>query len=119
MGGTPARRQQRQECEAALAALCTPYLGVAAAPHRVRGERIDKYLGEWCGFVEDPPVPPPTTAAERSLRHLLTSRKISGGTRSATGTATTMTLASLFGTWRAQGRNPLAEGPALLAAPQF
>ena len=37
-------------------------------------------------------------AAERSLRHLVTSRKISGGTRSGQGTDSKMTLASLFGT---------------------
>ena len=44
----------------------------------------------------------------RSLRHLVISRKVSGGTRSERGTESKMTLASLFGTWRAQGLNPLA-----------
>jgi transposase len=69
-------------------------------------------------FVEDPAVPPTNNAAERSLRHLVTCRKVSGGTRSAAGTTARMTLASLFGTWRAQGRNPLALCRQLLAAPQ-
>ena len=64
-------------------------------------------------------MPPTNNAAERSLRHLVTSRKISGGTRSAAGTATKMTLATLFGTWRLQGLNPLAECRALLANPQL
>jgi hypothetical protein len=36
--------------------------------------------------VADPAVPPENNAAERSLRHLVTSRKISGGTRSPQGT---------------------------------
>ena len=51
-------------------------------------------------------MPPTNNAAERSLRHLVTARKISGGTRSPAGTATKMTLASLFGTWRLQGARP-------------
>ena len=57
-------------------------------------------------------------AAERSLRPLVTSCKISGGTRSKRGTETKMTLASVFGTWRAQGLNPLAACRQLLASPQ-
>jgi transposase len=114
-----ARRQARQECEAALAALCAPYRGVADAPQRVLCERIDKHLGELFVFVEDPAVPATNNAAERSLRHLVTCRKISGGTRSPAGTATAMTLASLFGTWRAQGLDPLGQCRALLANPQL
>jgi transposase len=70
-------------------------------------------------FVEDPAVPPTNNAAERRLRHLVTSRKISGGTRSPAGTATKMILATLFGTWRLQGRNPLEECATLLASPQL
>jgi hypothetical protein len=49
----------------------------------------------------------------------VTSRKISGGTRSATGTATKMTLAALFSTWRLHGLDPLAQCRALLAHPQL
>ncbi len=58
-------------------------------------------------------------AAERSLRPLVVSRKISGGTRSTQGTETKMTLASIFGTWRAQGLNPLSACQQLLASPQL
>ena len=113
------RRQARQACEAALAVLCAPFLEVAEAPQRVLCERISKHLAELFVFVEEPAVPATNNAAERSLRHLVTSRKISGGTRSAAGTATKMTLATLFGTWRAQGRDPLAECRLLFAAPQL
>jgi hypothetical protein len=63
-------------------------------------------------------VPATNNAAERSPRHLVVARKISGGTRSSLGTATRMTLASLFGTWRAQGINPYRESLSLLASPQ-
>lgn len=112
------RRRQRQGYEAELGALCAPFLGDEQAPQRVLCERIIRHLAELFVFVEDPTVPPTNNAAERSLRHLVTSRKISGGTRSPAGTATKMTLATLFGTWRCQDRNPLEECRALLAAPQ-
>jgi len=62
-------------------------------------------------------VPPENNAAERSLRHLVTSRKISGGTRSQQGTNSKMALASLFGTWRARRLNPLLQCRQLLSSP--
>jgi N-acetylmuramic acid 6-phosphate (MurNAc-6-P) etherase len=82
-------------------------------------ERITKHLRELFVFVENPAVPATNNAAKRRLRHLVTCRKISGGTRSPAGTATKMTLATLFGTWRLHGRSPLEEGRALLASPQL
>ncbi len=51
-------------------------------------------------FVSHPETPPDNNAAERSLRHLVISRKISAGTPSGAGSGSKMTLASLFGTWR-------------------
>jgi hypothetical protein len=113
-----ARRRSRRACETALGALCAPFLGVETAPQRVLCERIVKHLSALFVFVEDPAVPATNNAAERSLRPLVTARKISGGTRSAAGTATAMTLASLFGTWRLQGQDPLAACRALLAQSQ-
>ena len=65
------------------------------------------------------PVPADNNAAERRLRHLVIRRKISGGTRWVQGTATAMALASLFGTWRAQGQNPFIACRQLLTAPQL
>jgi len=122
------RMAARRRCEVDLLAICAPYLttgppgGDAApappAPPVGLCRRIEKHLGELFVFVEDPAVPATNNAAERSLRHLVTCRKISGGTRSEHGTDTKMTLASLFGTWRALGLNPLAQCRALLAAPQ-
>lgn len=114
-----AARRQRQAYEAEVEALCAPFLGVADAPQRVLCARITKHLGELFVFVEELAVPPTNNAAERSLRHLVTCRKISGGTRSPAGTATKMTLASLFGTWRLQGLNPWDACRALLANPQL
>jgi hypothetical protein len=128
-----ARGRARQGLERALLTLCAPYLdpgSVAVADGEPRPpvpeepapavlcRRIERHLGELFVFVEEPGVPPTNNAAERALRPLVTSRKISGGTRSETGTGTKMTLASLFGTWRLQGRNPLEECRHLLASPQ-
>ena len=75
--------------------------------------------GELFVFVAQPEAPPDNNAAERSLRHLVVSRKISGGTRSNQGADTKMTLASIFGTWRAQDLNPLTACRQLLASPQI
>ncbi len=69
--------------------------------------------------MAEPAVPSDNNAAERSLRHLVISRKISGGTRSEQGTESKMTLASIFGTWPAQGLNPLAACRQLLVSPRL
>ena len=79
---------------------------------------VERHIKELFVFVAQPEVPPDNNAAERSLRPLVISRKISGGTRSERGTDTKMTLASLFGTWRAQGLNPLLACRELLVSPQ-
>ena len=67
--------------------------------------------------MAEPAAPADNNAAERSQRHLVISRKISGGTRSEQDTERKMTLASIFGTWRAQGLNPLAACRQLLVSP--
>jgi transposase len=113
-----ARRRAQQGFERELLAVCRPYLDDEAAPQRALCRRIERHLAELFVFVADPGVPSTNNAAERSLRHLVTSRKISGGTRGAGGTRTKTALATLFGTWRAHGLNPLHECRRLLAAPQ-
>ena len=68
--------------------------------------------------MAEPDVPADNNPAERSLRHLVISRKVSGYcTRSEQGTESKMALASIFGTWRAQGLNPLAACRQLLVSP--
>ena len=91
-------------------------------PSVVQGKlcrRIERFIKELFVFVAEPDVPSDNNPAERSLRHLVISRKISGGTRSEQGTESKMTLASIFGTWRAQGLNPLAACRQLLISPQL
>ena len=101
-----------------LLALCLPFL---EDPLAVRGKlcrRIERHIKELFVFVSHPEAPSDNNAAERSLRHLVISRKISGGTRSQPGSDSKMTLASLFGTWRAKGLNPFLECRRLLISPQ-
>jgi transposase len=110
------RRQHKRQAELEAGALCRPYLATAV-PQRVLCQRVIDYLPALFEFVLDPAIPSTNNAAERSLRHLVTARKISGGTRSEAGTTTKLTLATLFGTWRAEGRNPFLACQELLACP--
>ena len=96
--------------------LARPFLKDPLAVQAKLCRRMERFIKELFVFVSDPAVPSDNNAAERSLRHLVTSRKISGGTRSGQGTDSKMTLASLFGTWRARGLNPLLECRRLLAS---
>jgi transposase len=113
-----ARRAARWRFEQRALELCAPYAEEAGAAPRRLSARVVRHLKELFVFVGDPEVPATNNAAERSLRHLVVSRKISGGTRSALGTQTKMALASLFGTWRARGLNPLTACRQLLLSPQ-
>jgi hypothetical protein len=64
--------------EKRLLALCRPFLN---DPLAVQGKlcwRIERFIKGLLVFVADPAVPSENNAAERSLRHLVTSRKISG-----------------------------------------
>lgn len=62
-------------------------------------------------------MPTTNNAAERSLRHLVIARKVSGDTRYAQVTATPR-LQSLLGTWRLRESNPFTALVELLASPQ-
>ncbi len=97
--------------------LCRPYARDGTAVQAKLCRRMERHIKELFVFVARPEVPADNNAAERGLRHLVTSRKISGGTRSAKGSQTKMILASLFGTWRLRGLNPFVECRNLLASP--
>lgn len=132
------RRWAARRFQAELRVVCAPYLpnperpatadsapradsptpADPPPPQRTLCQRIERHLADLFVFVEDPVVPATNNAAERSLRHLVVSRKISGGTRSPAGSTTKMRLATLFGTWQAQDLNPFDECLQLLANPQ-
>lgn len=110
-----ARAAAASRFDARLLALAQPHLTDRTAPRHTLSTRIAHYLGELLTVVREPDVPPDNNAAERSLRHLVTGRKISGGSRSPDGTATQVALATLFGTRHAQGVNPFLACRPLLS----
>ena len=113
------RRTAQLALERQLLALGQPFRHDPSATQAKLCRRIERHIRELFVFVAEPDVPSDNNPAEPSLRHLVISRKISGGTRSEQGTQSKMTLASLFGTWRAQGLNPLAACRQLLISPQL
>jgi hypothetical protein len=112
------RRTARLACDAALTGWCQPFETDATAPQAKLCRRVARYRHSLFTFVRERGVPAHNNLAERSVRHEVVSRKISGGTRSAHGTQVRLALATLFGTWRAQQRDPYQSCLALLASPQ-
>ena len=106
------RRRVQQGLERKLLDLCRPYLKNPAAVGKLC-RRMEKHIKELFVFVAEPDVPPDNNAAERSLRPLVVSRKIS----SEPGTDSKMALASLFGTWAARGLDSACR--QLLVSPQL
>ena len=58
--------------------LARPFLKDPLAVQAKLCRRMERFIKELFVFVSDPAVPSDNNAAERSLRHLVTSRKISG-----------------------------------------
>ena len=113
------RRTAQLAWERQLLVIGQPFLADPLALQGRLCRRIERHIKELFVFVAEPDVPSDNNPAERSLRHLVISRKVSGGTRSERGTESKMTLASVFGTWRARGLNPLAACRQLLTSPQI
>lgn len=95
-------------------------LGLAYAqskkhPCQALAKRLLRHQDELFLFLVVDGLSANNNLAERSLRPLVVTRKISGGTRSPEGSNTRMALASLFETWRARALNPFAQCLALLA----
>jgi hypothetical protein len=99
------------------AALGEQFAQAKGHPCQALAKRLLRHQDELFVFVHEPGVPADNNLAERSLRPLVVSRKISGGTRSPAGSQTRMTLSSLFQTWQARGLNPLHECLRLLQSP--
>ena len=112
-GHLEAGRQFYNAFEQELWQVCAPFVQTQTLMHTLC-ERVERFLPELFVFVAYPGVPSDNNLAERSVRPLVIARKISGGTRSPKGSATRMGLASLFGTWAAQGLNPFHQCLALL-----
>jgi transposase len=120
-GTRAAQRRQwalRAELQAGLRELAMLPATEPPPVYQTLAKRLRRYEGELFTFITEPGVPPDNNAAERSLRHLVTQRKISGGTRSPEGSDTLVVASTLFGTWQAQGRDPLQACRDLLTHPQ-
>ena len=100
-----ARRQHQHAFEQELMRLCAPYVRTSVPLHTLC-ERLEHFLRELFVFVARPEVPSDNHLAERSVRPLVIARKISGGSRSPTGSHTRRALFRCFGTWAAQGLYP-------------
>lgn len=85
-------------------------------PCRALAKRVLRHQDELFQFVLVAGLAADNNLAERSLRPLVVIRKISGGTRSAQGSKTRMTLASIFATFKARGLDPFQECLALIQA---
>lgn len=108
----------QQHFQEQLLAVCDPFANDPTAVQARLCRRVQRHIDELFVFVAHPPLPAENNAVERSVRPLVTCRKISGGTRSDQGSVTKMTLASLFGTWDARGLNPFDQCFRLLTSPQ-
>ena len=86
-------------------------------PCKALAWRLRRFGEELLTCVAQSGVPPDNNFAERAIRPLVVTRKISGGTRSPTGSTTHMRLYSLAATWSAQGHSPLAQFRHLLQSP--
>ena len=80
--GAEQRHLAQLELERKLLARCRPFLDDPLAVQGKLCRCIERFIKELFVFVAEPDVPSENNAAERSLRHLVTTRKISGGTRS-------------------------------------
>ena len=75
-------------------------------PCRALSKRVLRHQDELFQFVRVAGLAADNNLAERSLRPLVVTRKISGGTRSSQGSQTRMLLASVFATLKARGIEP-------------
>ena len=112
---THPQAKRRRTAQVALEpAICQPFLDDPSATHAKLCRRIERHINSsssWRNPKRRRTTTPPSAACATWC-----SRKISGGTRSEQGTESKMTLASIFGTWRAQGL-PLTACRQLLVSP--
>ena len=101
---------------------CWPCAGRSqpGSPHAALCQRVERYHAELFTFVADPAVPPTNNARGAGAAAAgRSARKISGGTRSSSGSRTRMMLQSVIATWELRGLDPLAEMLTLLRAPRY
>ncbi len=88
-------------------------------PAQALCKRLLRHDVELFQFVRQAGLAADNNLAERSVRPLVIARKVSGGTRSEQGSATRMTLQTLFATWSAQGADALVQCLSMLGGQSF
>lgn len=111
------RKKARLRFEFEAVALATPY-AKSCLPQSTLAKRVLQFEKELFTFVEHPEIPSENNAAERSVRPCVIARKMCGGTRSEKGSKTTMTLMSLFYTWKLRLENGFQNCRELLKTSQ-
>jgi hypothetical protein len=104
----PERARVARHLERRTRLLARCYRKTADHPAQVLATRLHRYESELFEFLRTPGVSPTNNLAERAVRPQVIARKISGGSRSAAGSAIRCDLASVFSTWAARGLNPFA-----------
>lgn len=110
----PEREAQYRRLVAQVRPLALAHAHDKTHPVWALAKRLLRHEDELFQFVLVPGLPADNNLAERSIRPQVVARKISGGTRSAAGTAAHMDLASLFATWQARSLHPFDAALALL-----
>jgi hypothetical protein len=123
-GLSPPTQQEREalyaQCVGATKELANRYANAKehrAHPCHTLCKRLLLHLDGLFQFVLQSGLSADNNLAERSVRPVVVMRKVSGGSQSERGSRTRMTLATLFGTWRAKGLNPFDQCLALLSLP--
>ncbi len=98
-------------------ALARCYWKMPQHPAHTLAKRLYRYEDELFTFIRVPGVVATNNLAERSIRPFVIARKISGGTRSPTGSQIRCDLATVFQTWAARGLNPFTACLAALQTP--
>lgn len=123
-GRWPPTQEQREmlyiELVQGVAELSGRYAGAkehSAHPCHTLSKRLMLHQDSLFQFVRQEGLSADNNLAERSIRPVVVMRKVSGGSQSERGSRTRMTLASVFGTWRAKGLNPFSACLSLLSRP--
>ncbi len=111
------RRAHRSEGEAQIRVLGQQYCALKGHPCQTLAKRLLRHQGELLVFLTSLGVEPDNNRAERMVRPLVVTRKISGGSRSKTGSETHMILASVVQTCQAKSRHVFSEILRLLQSP--
>jgi len=113
---TPAERAAlAQLLDLHLQQLGQRYARQAGHPCHALAQRLLRHQGQFFVFVQNADVAADNNTAERGIRPIVIIRKISGGSRSAQGSATRLGLASVLGTFQARQQDPLAACIAALS----